>query len=385
MGQHVAARALLVVLGLALPALLLEAVLRLLGPIVPGNYETSVWAEGHVVVGHFHIPGATAWVREPEFTTHLRFNQHGLRGPELATEKSPESRRVLLLGDSFLEAKQVAERDALPDRLTALLRQSGGPDVETLNSGTFDWSQVHEYLYLQSAGPTLRPDLVIQFVYIGNDIGDVWPRSRGEIRESERPLAQIDEDGRLHFPTWHRRTLAPSEALLNGLSRRSTLLRAFETGVVDKVRYAERDGQGVEGQMLEVFRFKESPPEARAWKTVEALLLATRDEAERQGARYALAIVPAKWQVHKADWESLLAARGEPDDDRWVLRGPNRKLTQLAEAHQIPVVDLLPAFRDAADDGPRLYYPVDIHWTAAGHEIAARTIADFLRTSALLN
>lgn len=385
MAGKVAARALLVVLGLALPALLLESVLRLFGPVVPGNYETGVWAEGHPVVGHFHVPGATAWVREPEFTTHLRFNRHGLRGPDLAEQQGQSARRVLLLGDSFLEAKQVAERDALPDRLAAMLRQAGAPTVETLNSGTFDWSQVHEYLYLQSAGRTLHPDVVVQFVYVGNDVGDVWPRSRGEIRESERPLAQTDEDGRLQFPAWRRRTPDRLEAMLNGFSRRSTLLRAFETGVVDKLRYAERDGQGVEGQMLEVFRFKESPPEARAWKTVEALLLATRDEAERQGARYALAIVPGKWQIHKEDWQALLSARGEPDDDRWVLRGPNRKLSQLAEAHGIPVVDLLPALRDAADDGRRLYYPVDIHWTAAGHEVASRAVADFLLASALLN
>jgi hypothetical protein len=385
MARTVAARALLVALGLALPALLLEVVLRLFGPVVPGNYETGVWAEGHPVVGHFHIPGATAWVREPELTTYLRFNRYGLRGPEIAEQKASGTRRVLLLGDSFLEAKQVAEQDALPDRVGLMLRQAGAPAVEMLNAGTFDWSQVHEYLYLQWAGPTLRPDLVVQFVYVGNDIGDVWPRSRAEIRELERPLAQMDEDGRLQFPEWRRRTPDQGEALLGTLSRRSTLFRAFETGEVDKLRYGERDGQGVEGQLLEVYRFRETPPEARAWKTVEALLLATRDEAERQGARYALAVVPGKWQIHRDDWQALLSVRGEPDDDRWVLRGPNRKLAQLAEAHQIPVVDLMPPLRDAADDGRRLYYPVDIHWTAAGHEVAARAVADFLLSSGLLN
>src|SRR5262245_6132594 len=106
MARTVAARGLLVALGLALPALLLEIVLRLFGPVVPGNYETGVWAEGHPVVGHFHIPGATAWVREPELTTYLRFNRYGLRGPEIAEEKAQGAQRVLLLGDSFLEAKQ---------------------------------------------------------------------------------------------------------------------------------------------------------------------------------------------------------------------------------------------------------------------------------------
>lgn len=373
------------VVGVALPLVMLEVVLRVFGPVVPGNYETGVWAEGHPVVGHYHIPGATAWVREPEFTTYLRFNRYGLRGPEITDQKPASTRRVLLLGDSLLEAKQVAEQDALPDRLAGQLRQSSQPSVELLNSGTFDWSQVHEYLYLQSAGPALRPDLVLQFLYLGNDVGDLWPRSRGELRDLERPVAVLDEDGRLTFPEWHRRTPDSGEALLGSLSRKSAVFRAYETGVVEKLRYRDRDGQGVEGQMLELFRFKESAPEQRAWKTVEALLVATRDEAERQGARFALVIVPTKWQVHREDWQALLAARDEPDDERWVLRGPDRRLAQIAEANKIPVLDLLSPLRDAAEAGSdRLYFPVDVHWTAAGHAVAARAVADFLIASGLL-
>jgi hypothetical protein len=377
-------RGLLIVLGLALPLLALEAILRLFGPIVPGNYETAVWAEGHPVVGHFHVPGSSSWVREPEFITYLRFNQFGLRGAEIDSEKRPEARRILLLGDSFLEAKQVRESETLASRLAALLELRRPRARELLNSGTFDWSQVHELLYLRHAGPTLKPDLVVQFFYVGNDVGDVWPRSRRELREIERPVATVDDDGRLRWPEWHRRVPTQQEAIFGEISRHSTVYHAYETGVQDKLRYRERDGQGVEAQMLQVFTFKETPQRSRAWETVEALLLETRDEAERQGAEYALVIVPGKWQVHREDWQALLDARGEPDDDRWVLRGPNRRLTQIAAAHNIPVLNLLPVLRDAAREGRRLYFGVDIHWNASGHEVAARAVADFLAGVGLL-
>src|SRR5688572_31588090 len=66
MPLRLVSRALLVVLGVAVPVLLLEVVLRVFGPVIPGNYETGVWAEGHPVVGHYHNPGASAWIREPE-------------------------------------------------------------------------------------------------------------------------------------------------------------------------------------------------------------------------------------------------------------------------------------------------------------------------------
>jgi hypothetical protein len=56
----------------------------------------------------------------------------------------------------------------------------------------------------------------------------------------------------------------------------------------------------------------------------------------------------------------------------------------MAQAHQVPVLDLLPALREAAERGQRLYFPVDIHWTPAGHELAARAVADLVLRSGLL-
>jgi hypothetical protein len=38
-------------------------------------------------------------------------------------------------------------------------------------------------------------------------------------------------------------------------------------------------------------------------------------------------------------------------------------------------LDLTDALRDAAAGGARLYYPVDRHWTAAAHELAADLVA----------
>src|SRR6266487_3808130 len=93
--------------GLLAPLLVLELALRVLGPILPGNYEHGIWRVSHPVYGTFHVTGSTAWTRTPEFTVQLRFNNYGLRGPETTLQKPGGTRRVLLLGDSFVEAKQV--------------------------------------------------------------------------------------------------------------------------------------------------------------------------------------------------------------------------------------------------------------------------------------
>ena len=52
------------------------------------------------------------------------------------------------------------------------------------------------------------------------------------------------------------------------------------------------------------------------------------------------------------------------------------RLAQFARKEKIAYVDLLPAMRKRISS--RLYYEQDGHWTAAGHDIAARTIAERL-------
>ena len=68
--------------GLIVPLLVVELVVRVFGPVLPGNYDTGVWLTYHPLFGTFHLPGSTAWTRAPEYTVFQRFNSEGLRGPE---------------------------------------------------------------------------------------------------------------------------------------------------------------------------------------------------------------------------------------------------------------------------------------------------------------
>jgi len=377
------ARLLLALAGLLAPILLVELVLRVFGPILPGNYETGVWAQGDPAVGHLHTPNSRAWIKEPEFTTYLRFNGDGLRGDELPGPQ--EARRVLALGDSFIEAKQVQEEQTITALLSGEVSEQVRSPVDWLNGGVFDWGPVNEYRYLRQSGPELSPDLVVQFFYVGNDVDDCFPLSRSELRDLERPGATVDERGSLQLLPWTPHEATSSELVLGWLSRHSTAFRAYETGVVDKVRYQPRSRQPVEGRLLQIFAAKEGRAESRAWETIDALLSATRDEAQRLGARFALVIVPSKWQVHREDWSELLAERGEVDDDRWTRGRPDRRLVRLAAARGIPVLDLLSTLRESAGRGQRLYYSRDIHWNATGHAIAAEAVARFVADQELLS
>jgi hypothetical protein len=370
--------------GALLPLLVVELALRLFGPVLPGNYETAVWAERHPIFGHFHVPGASAWIRESEFTVHLEFNRDGLRGPDLPIEKRPGTPRVLMLGDSFVEAKQVAE----PRSVAGRLRSSASPElegVEWLNSGTFDWGPVQQYLYLRHEGYRFRPDLVVQFFYVGNDVADNFPRSERDRRRLGYPAAMLDDDGNLQLLPWASSPLTTNDLVTRALGERLHLYQAFKTGVLDKIDRRTPSRHPAEPHLMELFNKRETPSLREAWSLVDVLLGSIQSEAARNGARTLLVVVPGKWQVHQEDWENLLEDRERKNDERWDLTLPNQRLAELAEKRDLPILDLLPPLRDAASSGTRLYYPIDIHWTAEGHAVAARALEEYLVTSNLLD
>ena len=83
--------------------------------------------------------------------------------------------------------------------------------------------------------------------------------------------------------------------------------------------------------------------------------------------------VPAPWEIDRPFWDRMrwffdLPAQG------WDLDRPNRRLAEIAARRGIAYLDLRPALQSALADQPRLYYAIDGHWTAAGHELAARSL-----------
>src|SRR4051794_5271240 len=101
-----ALRLALIAAGLVLPLLLLEMALQIAGPIFPGSYQLGTLMVPDPRYGHFHARDAAVWVKTPEYVAQVRTNHFGQRGPDVAADHPPGTGRILLLGDSFVEAKQ---------------------------------------------------------------------------------------------------------------------------------------------------------------------------------------------------------------------------------------------------------------------------------------
>jgi hypothetical protein len=362
-------RALLVALGLVVPLLLLEGFLRVAGAIVPGDYQTTSFLEAHPEFGRRNRPGA-GWKRTDEFTSWIEVNSKGLRGPEVEYAKPPGETRVLVLGDSFVFAEQVNQDETFTQRLQDGLNAGGGDRFRVLNGGSNGWSTANELIYLAKEGVKFDPDVVVLAFYVGNDLSDNYRRITA-VRDAEQ--ADLALRGVDAFE-------GPRRAL-----RRSMLYTVVETGVLAKLPWWQSEAQ-VEGDRKSAPRTAEQAQEA--WEITESLLHRMRQISENRGAKFVVMIIPSVTEVVTQAEAAQSGGAGELDDEDDEVPGmedPHGTLAEIADRLNLDMLDLLTPFRDRTlHSDERLFYRVNAHWTAAGHNLAAEELRSFLTDQRLL-
>jgi hypothetical protein len=371
----------LLVVSVLAPLLLLELTLRLAGPVLPGNYSTGTFLTPHPVYGRFHVPGFDGWVKSREFASRITINSLGLRGPERGYAKAAGTRRVMILGDSFTEAVQVAEHETTVSRLEAALNARGPDRFEVLNAGVGGWGTGQQLVYLREEGYRYEPDLVLVMLYLGNDVFDNSYALQGRPRNPHEPYFTFRDDGT--FEPIEFRTRKPEDVspYVETLRKHSLLWSVFETGVLVKLEDTEDDTELRANRFnlnkMVIHATKGSDRQDDAWRVTLTLLQRVRQLGEERGFKTAVVVAPAAFQVYDADWQELLTENKLKPDD-WAPDLPNAVLAANAGMVGAPMLDLLPSLQDDAPGGSALYYPYDKHWTPAGHAVAAREIASFL-------
>jgi hypothetical protein len=387
-----AVRALAVTLGVLLPLLVLEVALRLFGPFLPGNYDTGSYVRRHPVLGHFHTPDYRAWVKTAQFTTQIDINPMGLRDPRQSYDKPAGTFRILALGDSYVEAVQVAASETIAARLEHDLGARMTRPVEVINAGVFGSGTAQEYLLLETEGVKYQPDLVMLFFCHCNDVPNNNYRlelKNAELSRALKPyydLADDDEELRLIPPPPPSARTSLRERL-----RDTTLLyNVIETGVVYKLELQNplEPWNGIDG-LLDPIRGKYDAKPAgewdRGWRITEGILTKLRQQTTAMGVPLVIVEIPAWRMLDGAYWQRddhkrlVDSRRGGPD-------APVRILDGMADRLGVPHLDLRPVFQPKVDaDGlTRYYIEGDYHWTAAGHVVASEAVARFLADGGLL-
>jgi hypothetical protein len=316
---------------------------------------------------YFNKPNLSVPQNSNEFQTMIYTNSQGLRTSDEAADyplgKQPGKKRILLLGPSFAFGWGVNYEQTFAARLQAMLRDTPefGPQVEVINAGVPSLGLVQGLNWYRHVGKKFEPDLVIQF-----NTGSMQVDSSGRWNNVE-----VDERGYLirKDATTKMRWIgyAKNSALVyygwQAATRITSLFHEPKSG--DKI-----EGTGREMELLDAFK-PDNPEVIDSMKYYEDL----RSTVEQSGAKLLVLFMPMSYCVHEED-ASRWAHIGTKDIE-W-LNDYNAGFCRYLQSVGFDCINITDESRQAAEEGPRLYYFVDIHWTPEGNELAARAAARHL-------
>ncbi len=356
---------LLLKLSLLLALGVTEALVRLVAPQPTGLSLQDRYGLA------LHWPGITRCL--PQFGHEATFNSAGMRDHEHAIAKPDGVFRVVLLGDSFIEALQVPFEASLPSLLERQLAQATGRRVEVISAGVSGWGTDDALRWLGEYGLRYRPDLVLVAMTLHNDFSDnlrqEWHRLDGDslITVQHVPMAR------------GRYAIVKLKAYVATRLQTYQLWRRVRHG--EEMRHVAQD---LNHHVVQLFETP-SPPAIEKAATITGLLLRrVRDVGAAAGARTAIVLIPLRYQLSDTSFDALRRQAG-PVPGTMQLDRPQQLVRQSATPLGIPVVDLLGPFRAwAADSASALYLEGDGHWTEAGHRLAAGFLAEQLVAEGLV-
>lgn len=290
-------------------------------------------------VGYAPAPGFRGEFVQPEYRKPVTIGAAGLRGGD-PRPRGPSTYRIVCIGDSFTFGQGVGDDEAFPAQLEQLLdARFPAADVQVLNAGVPGYGTVDELRYLESRIERLDPDLVIvQFLSV-NDFHNNGAPALGRVEVRDGWLYENEAPRPQPWRTldWLKRKSRLASFVSERAGAVAMRLGLMDAGVGDTVDAAEAE---------------------LAVTTLERIA----ERTARHGAVSLFVLATGQAPIVAPD-EPVLAAK--PVVER-----------AAREAGAV-FVDLTPDLRERARaaDAAALYYPLDGHWTAAGHAVAAETLA----------
>jgi hypothetical protein len=341
------------------------------------GYSAPFWTRPDPQLGWRLRPGTQGWFIK-EGRNFARVSDAGWRDRDHTLDKPEHAYRIALLGDEHSEAMQVPLDASWWSLIAPRLEQCGvapGKRIEVLNFGVTGYGTAQEAVLLETDAMRYRPDLVLVQFSAGNDVQN---NSFALAEEKDRPFFLRDARGALHIdgsfnagPRFVARSQISHELArkLGDHSRAFQLASMIPEGALMPRAHA---APGYQGALL-------APPRdaqwEEAWEVTEGLLGQMRDYAKRNGAKFALVVVPDAIQVTPDAMrrESAQARLGVHD-----LFYPDRRVETFARRSGILAVTLGPEM--LAEKKPLYFRSL---WNEEGSRVAAGLIARKLCSAGL--
>ena len=343
-------------------------------------FSEGAMSRNNIMVHHDYEPNAV-FVRKPSRNDSFgpvvnRINSFGIRGPEI---REKDSYRVLILGDSFVQADEVEFEDIFSERLNRHFKGKG----QFISHGMASWAPTTEFSWIHNKGIKLDPDEIVLFL-CANDFyrKEVYNTSdtayqEQAIYEGSVPIGYrfSHKDGKENTPRDFLRKVFRKIRIARFLYNKTRILIA-------NITYKKEDLIPLTNE-IELFarNFSEWPPELK--KSVDSCINVIADIQEYLDARgisFNVTLAPLGFEWEN---ENIYGKKSYGWDEASIVRqaGLETYLKSEFKRLNIKYIDLFAGFKNAKklDNETLLFNLTDCHWNSNGHEAVFRVLKEYYR------
>lgn len=372
----------LLAVSLAIALFAAEGTLRLIG------YSNPSFTIRDPVLGFALRPGAEGWWTR-EGRAYVKISLDGMRDSDHSLEKPPRTVRVAVLGDSYVEGRQLPTENLFWKILEKDLAGCA-PDnetVEALNFGVGGFGTAQELLLLRTKVWKYQPDIVVLAFFTGNDVAN---NSKILNQHKFLPFFTLQDNELLLDSSYLESGAFDEESrwLLRLARQYVNDIRLLQ--LINDVRFRwliqsptalqrNRAGPAAEvGLDNAIYAPPNSDAWNEAWRVTEALIQTMAEEVRAAGARFLLVTLSNAVQVHPDPTERQILMEQLAIDDLFY---PDRRIFKFARNAGIDVLILAPEFQQWAQEHHTCIHGFPNsglcqgHWNEHGHRLAAERIA----------
>jgi lysophospholipase L1-like esterase len=315
--------------------------------------------------------------QEDGYNVRYSYDQHGMRRSNdfLDSIKPVHECRILLIGDSFIEQRQLKDDQLIQAQLEQLLNAPVKIDTKVFAFGVSGWGTVNYDLYYKTQARGFGADLIFVFL------------SFNDYQDDEL----FHEPNAVYSPTGE---LLASPAPTDYYLRVADRDRPSFSVILDLIRYARKKYSLIkEGADILRPGPKTKPREADSLTLFDPTRIGANRErvkkslsyiqdlftkAKNDGSVASLVLIPFPHQLSPSEWAIGRTWTGIPKDYQEHSTAYQDLTHEVAREIGIETIDLLPVLMQATAHG-KVFNPYDGHFTAYG----ANKVAEVLKEAVL--
>ena len=279
-------------------------------------------------------------------------------------------KRILVLGDSQLEKWPM--RHCLYKDMERFCKKN---DIGYVNAAHYGFGPIEYKDRLEYIAPDYKPNLIILFYYIGNDLTDIMLRDDQVPKKPTYDVVYIE---------------GKSETQKKRKKRRSTFnWDYFKNKGIDSIvfEYARHNALNPHILIMSIWQpdylFDNnsvfSIDSKYAWYKILQKFEDMLTFAEQINSEFCIVAIPSTVQVDSSHYDFYRKIAFNVSNELMYSNEPQRLLNDFASASAIKYLDLLPHFKNYSNTS-ELYFENDDHLSTAGHKLAFKLVKEEILT-----